>query len=305
MINVHHDSWLWVSHMEEKHDETLARYNAAWTQIADRFKDKSDKLMFESINEPRFTDEAKMEQMLTELNTSFHQIVRNSGGKNAVRPLVLPSLETSPTQPRMDQLYKTITALNDPNIIATVHYYGFWPFSVNIAGYTTFEKDIKNDITQTFDNVYNTFVAKGIPVIVGEFGLLGFDKDTGVIEQGEKLKFFEYLTYYLKEKKMTSMLWDNGQHFNRKTYKWSDSELHNVLMSGLKERSSSTESDLVYLKKGATIKDTKVKLNLNGNKLTTISVNGKYLTKGKDYTLNGEELTLKASQLKKLTASQK
>lgn len=310
MINVHHDSWLWVSHMEEKHDETLARYNAAWTQIADRFKDKSDKLMFESINEPRFTDggstdEAKMEQMLAELNNSFHQIVRNSGGKNDVRPLVLPSLETSPTQPRMDQLYKTITALNDPNIIATVHYYGFWPFSVNIAGYTTFEKDTKNDITQTFDNVYNTFVAKGIPVIVGEFGLLGFDKDTGVIEQGEKLKFFEYLTYYLKEKKMTSMLWDNGQHFNRKTYKWSDSELHNLLMSGLKERSSSTESDLVYLKKGAAIKDTKVKLNLNGNKLTTISANGKYLTKGKDYTLNGEELTLKASQLKKLTASQK
>lgn len=110
-------------------------------------------------------------------------------------------------------------------------------------------KRYKNDITQTFDNVYNTFVAKGIPVIVGEFGLLGFDKDTGVIEQGEKLKFFEYLTYYLKEKKMTSMLWDNGQHFNRKTYKWSDPELHNVLMSGLKERSSSTESDLVYLKK--------------------------------------------------------
>lgn len=119
-----------------------------------------------------------------------------------------------------------------------------------------------------------------------------------MIEQGEKLKFFEYLTYYLKEKKMTSMLWDNGQHFNRKTYKWSDSELQGVLMSGLKERSSSTESDLVYLKKGAAIKDTKVKLNLNGNKLTTISVNGKYLTKGKDYTLNGEELTIKASQLK-------
>lgn len=310
MINVHHDSWLWVSHMEEKHDETLARYNAAWTQIADRFKDKSDKLMFESINEPRFsdggsTDEAKMEEMLTELNTSFHQIVRNSGGKNAERPLVLPSLESSPTQPRMDQLYKTITALNDPNIIATVHFYGFWPFSVNIAGYTTFEKDTQKDITDTFDNVYNTFIAKGIPVIVGEFGLLGFDKDTGVIEQGEKLKFFEFLTHYLKEKKITSMLWDNGQHFNRTTYKWSDSELHNVLMSGLKERSSSTESDLLYVKKGAKIQDAKVNLNLNGNKLTTISVNGKYLQKDKDYTLKGTELTLKASQLKKLTASQK
>ncbi|MFX3635619.1 MAG: cellulase family glycosylhydrolase [Candidatus Pristimantibacillus sp.] len=308
MINVHHDSWLWVSHMEKKHDEVLARYNAAWTQIADRFKNKSNKLMFESINEPRFTDggstdEVKMEQMLLELNTSFHTIVRNSGGNNDLRPLVLPSLETSPTQARMDGLYKTITDLNDPNLIATVHYYGFWPFSVNIAGYTKFDKDTKNDITQTFDNVYNTFVAKGIPVILGEYGLLGFDRNTGVIEQGEKLKFFEYLTYYLKEKKITSMLWDNGQHFNRKTYKWSDSELYQVMMSGLKGRSSSSESDLVYLKKGAKVVDTKVNLNLNGNKLTTISVGGKSIQKGKDYTLNGEVLTLKASLLTRLTAS--
>ncbi|MBT2289669.1 cellulase family glycosylhydrolase [Paenibacillus albidus] len=310
MINVHHDSWLWVSSMEPKHDEVLARYNAAWTQIADRFKDKSAKLMFESINEPRFseggtTDETKMTEMLKELNTSFHTIVRSSGGQNDSRPLVLPGVETSPTQERINELYKTITELNDPNLIATVHYYGFWPFSVNIAGYTTFEKDTKNDIIQTFDNVYNTFVAKGIPVIVGEYGLLGFDKNTGVIEQGEKLKFFEFLTYYLKEKKITTMLWDNGQHFNRTTYKWSDPELFNVMKAGLKSRSSNAASDLIYLKKGAAPQDTAVLLNLNGNKLTSLSVNDKKLNKGKDYSLNGETLTLKASLLKKLTAANK
>jgi len=310
MINIHHDSWLWVSNMEKQHDDVLKRYNAVWTQIADRFKDKSDKLMFESINEPRFTDggstdETKMEEMLIELNTSFHTIVRKSGGNNAVRPLVLPSLETTPSEPRMNALYQTITQLQDPNLIATVHYYGFWPFSVNIAGYTTFDKDTKNDITQTFDNIYNTFVAKGIPVIIGEFGLLGFDKDTGVIEQGEKLKFFEYLTYYAKEKKLNTMLWDNGQHLNRITLKWSDSELYNILMSGLKERSSTLERDQIFLKKGSIIKDTKVNLNLNGNKLTNISANGKSLIKGTDYTLVGEEITLKSNTITKLTASKK
>jgi endoglucanase len=310
MINIHHDSWLWVSHMENKHDEVLARYNAIWTQVADRFKNHSNKLMFESINEPRFSDggthdEMKMYQLLEELNTSFHQIVRGSGGKNSVRPLVLPSLETSPTQARMDELYKTITKLNDPNLIATVHYYGFWPFSVNIAGYTKFENDTKNDIIQTFDNVYNTFTAKGIPVIVGEYGLLGFDRNIGVIEQGEKLKFFEFLTHYLKEKNITSMLWDNGQHFNRLTYKWSDPELYNVMIEGLKGRSSNAESDLIYLTKGSEIKDIIVNLNLNGNKLTNMSANGKKLKKGQDYELNGESLTIKANQLTELTNSGK
>ncbi len=308
MINLHHDSWLWVSSMEKQHDEVLARYNAAWTQIANQFKQKSNKLMFESINEPRFSeggtvDEATMEKMLKELNTSFYQIVRKSGGKNAVRPLVLPTLQTSPTQDRMNSLYNTITELNDPNLIATVHYYGFWPFSVNIAGYTKFEKDTQNDITQTFDNVYNTFVAKGIPVIVGEYGLLGFDKSTGVIEQGEKLKFFEFLTHYLKEKDITSMLWDNGQHFNRLSFKWSDPELYNVMKAGLKTRSSNAESDLIYLAKGTPIQDTKLNLSLNGNKLTSLNANGKALKKGSDYALNGEVLTIKASALTKLTAT--
>lgn len=310
MINVHHDSWTWVSSMEPKHDEVLARYNALWTQIAQRFKDQPNKLMFESINEPRFseggtTDEAKMNQMLQELNVSFHKIVRASGGKNATRPLVLPGLDTSPAQAKINELYNTITKLNDPNLIATVHYYGFWPFSVNIAGYTTFEKDTKNDIVQTFDNVYNTFVAKGIPVIVGEYGLLGFDKNTGVIEQGEKLKFFEFLTYYMKEKKITGMLWDNGQHLNRTTYKWSDPELFNVIKSSLKGRSSNAASDLIHLKKGTSAQDTKVILNLNGNQLKTLSVGSKQLTQGTDYTLSGDTLTLKASLLTSLTTSGK
>ncbi|APB68897.1 cellulase [Paenibacillus polymyxa] len=310
MINVHHDSWTWVSSMEPKHDEVLARYNALWTQIAQRFKDQPNKLMFESINEPRFseggtTDEAKMNQMLQELNVSFHKIVRASGGKNATRPLVLPGLDTSPAQAKINELYNTITKLNDPNLIATVHYYGFWPFSVNIAGYTTFEKDTKNDIVQTFDNVYNTFVAKGIPVIVGEYGLLGFDKNTGVIEQGEKLKFFEFLTYYMKEKKITGMLWDNGQHLNRTTYKWSDPELFNVIKSSLKGRSSNAASDLIHLKKGTSAQDTKVILNLNGNQLKTLSVGSKQLTQGTDYTLSGDTLTFKASLLTSLTTSGK
>ncbi|WP_025679362.1 cellulase family glycosylhydrolase [Paenibacillus polymyxa] len=310
MINVHHDSWTWVSSMEPKHDEVLARYNALWTQIADRFKEQPHKLMFESINEPRFseggtTDEAKMNQMLHELNVSFHKIVRASGGKNATRPLVLSGLDTSPAQAKISQLYNTITGLNDPNLIATVHYYGFWPFSVNIAGNTTFDKVAQDDIIQTFDNVYNTFVAKGIPVIVGEYGLLGFDKHTGVIEQGEKLKFFEFLTYYMKEKKVTGMLWDNGQHLNRTTYKWSDPELFNVIKASLKGRSSNAASDLIHLKKGSPVQETKVTLNLNGNQLKSLHANSKQLKQGTDYTLSGDTLTFKASLLTSLITSGK
>ncbi|MBW4081081.1 cellulase family glycosylhydrolase [Paenibacillus sp. S150] len=310
MINLHHDSWLWISRMEQQHDQVLARYKAIWTQVADRFKSYSNKLMFESVNEPRFTDggttdENKALQMLDELNVSFRSIVRSSGGNNAARPLVLSTLEASPTQTRMDSLYSTITGLNDSNLIATVHYYGFWPFSVNIAGYTKFDAETQNDINTTFTNVYNTFTAKGIPVIVGEYGLLGFDKNTGVIEQGEKLKFFEYLAYYLKSKQITPMLWDNGQHFGRTTYQWSDPQLYNMMKASWTGRSSTAESDLINLKKGAAAKDVTVKLNLNGNTLSSILYGSQRLVQGTDYTLSGDQLTFKAARLSSLTSSGK
>ncbi|GAA0134713.1 cellulase family glycosylhydrolase [Paenibacillus sp. YSY-4.3] len=310
MINVHHDSWVWISKMESQHDQVLARYNAIWTQIANKFKNSPNKLMFESVNEPRFTDggttdEAKQQKMLDELNVSFFNIVRNSGGQNATRPLVLSTLEASPTPERMTALYNTISKLNDKNIIATVHFYGFWPFSVNIAGYTKFDAETQNDITTTFDNVYNTFVARGIPVIVGEYGLLGFDKNTGVIEQGEKLKFFEFFAQYVKQKSITTMLWDNGQHFNRTSFKWSDPDLFNMMKASWTGRSSTASSDLIHVKQGTTIKDTSVQLNLNGNTLASLSVNGTALKSGTDYTLSGSTLTFKASQLTKLTSSGK
>ncbi|KOR88058.1 cellulase family glycosylhydrolase [Paenibacillus solani] len=308
MINVHHDSWLWISHMENNRNDVTAKYNAIWTQIANRFKHHSNKLMFESVNEPRFTDggttnETTAFRMLDELNMSFHQIIRSSGANNAKRPLVLSTLEASPTQERMNELYKTMNKLNDANLIATVHYYGFWPFSVNIAGYTRFEEDTRNDIDQTFNNVYNTFIARGIPVILGEYGLLGFDQSTDVIEHGEKLKFFEYLTHYLKQKNITHMLWDNGQHFKRTAFSWNDPELYNIMKAGWSGRSSTADTDLVFVKKGAALQDKKISLNLNGNTLTEIRTNGLPLVAGQDYTLNGNTLTFTSSLLSRLTAS--
>ncbi|RCW45440.1 cellulase family glycosylhydrolase [Paenibacillus prosopidis] len=304
MINLHHDSWMWVNTMGTNHDPVLAEYQAAWTQIANHFKKYPNKLMFESINEPSFNvDRASQFKLLEELNTAFHKIVRESGGKNAVRPLVLPTLWTNAGQEHLDSLTNTIAKLNDPNLIATIHYYGFWPFSVNIAGFTKFDETTKNDIITNADRIYDSLVAKGIPVIMGEFGLLGFDQNTGTIEHGEMLKFFEFLLHYTQSKNITHMLWDNGQHFNRNTFMWADQELYDMMKASWKGRSSTAETDLIYIKKGAAIQDAVIKLNLNGNALKAIRAGADKLRLGTDYELNGDVLTVKASLLSKLTAT--
>lgn len=101
LLNMHHDSWMWVNNLATDHDAVLARYDAAWTQIAATFRDTSPRLVFESINEPTFSGTSGDDEnyrLLKELNSDFHRIVRASGGKNATRLLVLPTFYTNADQ---------------------------------------------------------------------------------------------------------------------------------------------------------------------------------------------------------------
>jgi endoglucanase len=316
LLNVHHDSWQWVDEMPSDHDKVLNRFNATWTQIADTFRGSSTKVLYESINEPTFcwpgpnpdicskdAHDAENAQLLHELNTSFHQIVRSSGGNNASRVLVLPTLHTSSDQARIDELLATFDALNDPNLAATTHYYGYWPFSVNIAGSTRYDAETQNDMTGALDRVANSFVARNIPVILGEYGLLGFDKHTGTVEQGEKLKFFEYLGYYARTKGVTTMWWDNGQHFNRTTNQWKDPELFAQIQSSWTTRSGTASEDFVYNARSSSITAKTITINRNGTSFQGVRQGSTWLTYGSDYTLDGDRLTFTASALTRLSGS--
>ncbi|WIM97503.1 cellulase family glycosylhydrolase [Actinoplanes oblitus] len=298
MVNVHHDSWQWINRMPADHDAVLAEYTAIWTQVATAFRDASPRLLFESVNEPQFVTEKAA--LLAELNTAFHTVVRGSGGRNATRLLVMPTMHTNAGQAYLDELASTFTALGDPNLIATVHYYGYWPFSVNIAGGYRFDAAARQDLLDTFQRVHDTFVAKGIPVIIGEYGLLGFDRSTGTIEQGEKLKFFEFFGHQARISRVTTMLWDNGQHFDRTALTWRDPELYEQMRSSWRTRSGTASSDVVFTAATGPITAKTVTLNLNGTSFSGLRLGRTTLRRGVDYSLAGDQLTLSTGLLRRL-----
>jgi len=263
-------------------------------------------LVFESVNEPQFSDssgDAQNAALLNELNTSFHRIVRESGGNNATRLLVLPTLHTSADQARLNELVTTFDALGDSNLAATVHYYGYWPFSVNVAGGTRFDATAQKDLTDAFERVHSTFVARGIPVIVGEYGLLGFDRHTGTIQQGEKLKFFESFGHHARAKGLTTMLWDNGQHFQRTGFRWNDPELFAQIKSSWTTRSGTASSDHVFSARAATVNDKTLTLNLNGTSFSGLRHGSTDPVRGRDYTVQGDRLTITAAAITRLSGA--
>jgi aryl-phospho-beta-D-glucosidase BglC (GH1 family) len=304
VINVHHDSWKWVADMPTDHDNVLARFNALWTQISATFRDEPRTLLFESINEPEFlgATDARKTELLRELNTSFHKVVRSSGGGNADRLLVLPTVYCKPDQNLMDDLATTIRALNDRNLVATVHYYSWYPFSVNIAGGTHYDTAAQNDLDGAFARMHDTFVAKGIPVYLGEYGLLSWPDHhhPDRVERGEALKYFEHLSYKARVAGVTTALWDPFSYLNRATLQWRDPALFNWIKSSWTTRSGTTSFDKIFVPKSSPITAKSLGLNLNGTGLRGLWHGGTKLVAGRDYTVSGNQLTLTAGALTRL-----
>ena len=299
-VNIHHDSWQWLNAITpDENDANYLKFRAIWEQLAEAYKDYPRAVIFESINEPRFDKESTYAECLDMMNKACVEIVRASGGNNTERLIVLPTKDTNSEQKYLDQLYVTITDINDPNIIATVHYYGYWPFSVNIAGETEFKGISVTDIDGLVSRLKTTFIDNGIPVIIGEWGLLGFDTALDTVEHGEILKFFEYFCNAVRENGLTTMWWDNGQHINRYSYEWADPSLMAIIKQSMQGRSSTAERDFINLFEGA-VEDKQLKLSLNGNTLAGIrSESGGALSED-SYTLTEDTLTFKADYISAL-----
>jgi endoglucanase len=305
LLNVHHDSWMWTHEMPSDPEGVTAQFVATWEQLADRFADHPAELTFESLNEPQFAgvDDAAGDVLLHDLNVAFHDVVRSSGGDNDDRLLVLPTLHTNAGQERLDALDATITGLDDPNIAATIHYYGYWPFSVNVAGGYRYDDVAREDMTGTFDRVQETFVDQGVPVILGEYGLLGFDRHTGTIEQGEKLKFFEMFGAEARDSGVTTMLWDNGQHLDRETFEWQDPELFRQIESSWRTRSGTASTDQVFVRPGAVEAQT-ITLEKHGTRFLGLWMDRRPLLPVLDYRVKGDEVTLTKRLLTRLTGDE-
>ncbi|MEU5633149.1 cellulase family glycosylhydrolase [Streptomyces rishiriensis] len=307
VINVHHDSWQWISAMATDHDNVLARFKATWTQIAAAFRDTSQALLFESNNEPQFdnTTDAQGNQYNNELNTAFHTVVRRSGGGNATRLLMLPSLHTNAGQDFLDVLVSEMKSLNDPRLVATVHFYGWYPFSVNIAGGTQFDATAQKDMSDTFSRIRTTLTSQGIPVYLGEYGLLSYPDHNhpARVELGEALKYFEQFGYEARAAGVTTALWDAFNFLNRSTLQWRDPALIDQVKSGWTTRSGTASSDRIFLAKSDAITARTLTLNPNGHAFRGLWQGSSKLARGRDYTVSGDRLTLTAAALTRLAGN--
>ncbi|MDE6596698.1 MAG: cellulase family glycosylhydrolase, partial [Oscillospiraceae bacterium] len=96
ILNMHHDN-NWIPLDEKNEVAATKKYKYVWKQIAERFKDYDEKLLFEGRNEPRTEGSAnewnggtKAERdVLNRMYEAFVSTVRATGGNNKTRILVI------------------------------------------------------------------------------------------------------------------------------------------------------------------------------------------------------------------------
>ena len=191
ILNAHHDTHVDYFYPDSEHFEQSSRYiTSIWQQIAERFKDYDNKLIFESINEPRLVgtgvewnfnaanDLCKdAADCLNRHNQSFVDTVRATGGNNADRFLMVPGYSASPNGCTTD-LFTLPTDTVENRMIVSVHAYTPYNFALQMPGIKNFDAEAQTQFSEicSFMNLlHSRYVSKGIPVIIGEFGALSKD----------------------------------------------------------------------------------------------------------------------------------
>jgi endoglucanase len=300
VINIHHDSWLWLAHW---HGDTKAHEYQAfcelWDQLAREFADEPDELAFETVNEPRFVDQTgtKIEDdtvtqpFMDALNQAAYDRIRAVKG-NEHRMIIVTTLDTAfaPSSRLAALLYFIQNDLhNDPNVMATVHYYSEWVYSGSL-GRTGFDEPFGGGKTGTprehlrtvADSLDKFFTANGIGTFIGEWGLLGYDTDSaGALQAGEELKYYEEFLAMVRTHGFACAFWDNGTGIDRTDvshgYPWKKPRVGEVMTAGLTGRSAYAKGpDTIYLgaakdAEASNSSDLRIPLVLNGLSFVSVS----------------------------------
>lgn len=253
IINVHHDTGKtgnadenkgWIRATRYNYSQNKATFEKIWQQIANRFKNYGQLLIFEGYNEildtldsfnyasyktdkriditneegevvaqiPYDADVAQSAyDAINSYATSFVQTVRATGGNNAYRNLIVSTYAAADARSEGEKNLEPVVNLNKPedsnHIIFEVHTYP--PIVDTVDGVTVLRDStkIKNQIDYMVGNMKTYFVERyNSPVIFGEWGTSNVDAGSGKTDYDLRRDYmFKFVDYFVKKTKENDM----------------------------------------------------------------------------------------------------
>jgi endoglucanase len=219
IINIHWDGgWLQDHPLYSYQQAVNVKQNAYWTQIANTFKNYNERLLFAGTNEVHADYGTPTSEHITvqqSYNQTFVNAVRATGGNNASRTLVVQTYNTNMWHGLNYFSMPTDTIAN--RLIVEVHHYDPYDYTINPNGpclawgspypqYSNCAWAQESYHTDLFNQVRAKWVANGIPVIVGEYGVARRSNHVA----GAREYYLETVTRTATNNGLKMFYWDNG-----------------------------------------------------------------------------------------------
>lgn len=243
IINDHWDGgWYGMFGSESAETRALAMeaYKGMWQQIAERFRDYSDYLIFESANEElggRFDENSPLycsDSVVTyltdderyaltnEINQTFVDVVRATGGNNATRFLLIAGYSTDINQ-TCDDRFQMPKDTVDSKLMVSVHYYDPWSYcgASSAASATKWGKVSDYEYMDQQLAKMTKFTEAGYGVVIGEYGALPCSDGLKDNTLAYHTAFLDACTKY----NLTNCLWDCSGLYKRVSQTFADDDI--------------------------------------------------------------------------------
>lgn len=243
IINDHWDGgWYGMFGSESAETRALAMeaYKGMWQQIAERFRDYSDYLIFESANEElggRFDENSPLycsDSVVTylndderyaltnEINQTFVDVVRATGGNNATRFLLIAGYSTDINQ-TCDDRFQMPKDTVDSKLMVSVHYYDPWSYcgASSAVSATKWGKVSDYEYLDQQLEKMTKFTEAGYGVVIGEYGALPCSDGLKDNTLAYHTAFLDACTKY----NLANCLWDCSGLYKRVSQTFADDDI--------------------------------------------------------------------------------
>ena len=226
IINSHHEEWYDRNPYHSKQEENNRMLAALWTCVATYFRDYDQRLIFAGTNETTVNwaaPTAEQQAVQNSYNQTFVDAVRETGGKNYYRNIVVQTFACSP--------YHGLNGFTIPTdkvegrLSVEFHYYDPYEYCGNCTYYYWGEayKDkgrilassTEKTITNLFDRITNTWAKKGLGVVMGEYGVSNhFTEDDKQTQQENMQYYLKCVVSEARQHGFAAFAWDNNAFNN-------------------------------------------------------------------------------------------
>jgi endoglucanase len=196
ILNTHHEQWL---DNASAFDAGLPRFEALWSQIAERFASRNQTLLFEIFNEPH----VMTSDQLNKMNAAILPVIRKT---NPNRIVFIAGLQFS-NPSWIVKNPNTLVIPSDPQIMLEFHNYDPWSYAGAKPSKTSWGSDAdRATLASWMDDIDAWSKSKKIPIYYGEFGVTNAQTSQTGRDEWFKAHFSE-----ITKRGWAASVWNDGQ----------------------------------------------------------------------------------------------